>query len=411
MDNGARLAAHRILCAVERNHAYVNLSLGPLQSLSPLDASFARALILGVSEKEILLDELLRRFVRRQPDREIQILLRAGLYQILYMDRVPDAAACDETVACAKTLYGRPRADFVNAVLRSAVRSKSDLLSSVSSLPAQIRLCVSAGIRDLAEAQYPDGWEDILEAFNRTAPLFLRCNDLAVSPDELAGRLGGTAEGTRIRVEEEKSAAIRETEQGLCFPQGYGSQEAVRAVGASEGETVVDVCACPGGKSFGMALDMKNKGTVHAFDLRSSKLSAVEKGAARLGLSILKVRERDGRDPDPALAGKADRVLCDVPCSGLGELRSKPDIRKKDPSDFGPLYETQERILASSAGYVRPGGVLVYSTCTWNRLENESRVRAFLKDRPDFRLTEETLYLPTGPAFEGFYVARMEKRT
>jgi 16S rRNA (cytosine967-C5)-methyltransferase len=178
---------------------------------------------------------------------------------------------------------------------------------------------------------------------------------------------------------------------------------------AGEGELVVDVCACPGGKSFGAALDMRNTGKVFSFDIHPNKLSAIKNGANLLGLTNLAVAERNAETPDEKLLSQADRVIVDVPCSGLGEICAKPEIRKKDPAEFAGLYRTQAAILNASADYVKPGGVLVYSTCTINKKENECRVQAFLACRTDFRLTDEKVFLPTGAACEGFYAARLEK--
>ena len=405
----AREQAFRVLLRIAKDNAYSHLSFGPLDSLSGPDRSFARALVLSTLEKQRLLDELLKPFLRKEPETGLQILLRTGLCQMLFLDRVPDSAACNETVLLAKTLYGKPRANFVNAVLRACSRDKEHMFAIMETLPPAVRYSVSDGVWELLSEQYPADCASILEAFGRPQPLYVRCNTLRVSPSELAARLGGTADGTRVRVTENQSLAIRLTEEGLCFPQGYGSQEAVRLLDAKPGALVVDVCACPGGKSFGAALDMRNEGTVRSFDLHESKLSAVRSGAEKLGLTIVRAACRDGRDPDPSLFGKADRVLCDVPCSGLGTLGAKPEIRYKDPASFAGLYETQAEILSASASYVRPGGVLLYSTCTWNKKENEEQVSRFLADHPAFRLTARKTYLPTEEAGEGFFVSRLEK--
>ncbi len=404
-----RKAAADILFAVDRKGAYSNLALNALSDLPEQDASFARRIVLGVLEKEVLLDAVLDRYVRKRPDPMTRILLREGLYQILYMDRVPESAACNETVAIAKERFGDAKAGFINAVLRASVREKEQILSSVPSYPPHVRHSVSEGIVFMLKEQYPDEWEDILDAFDRHPPLFVRCNQLRVSPGSLAEMLSGEADGTRIRVDDRQSEAIRKTKEGLCFPQGYGSQEAVRMLGAGEGELVVDVCACPGGKSFGAALDMRNTGKVFSFDIHPNKLSAIKNGANLLGLTNLAVAERNAETPDEKLLSQADRVIVDVPCSGLGEICAKPEIRKKDPAEFGGLYRTQAAILNASADYVKPGGVLVYSTCTINKKENECRVQAFLACRTDFRLTDEKVFLPTGAACEGFYAARLEK--
>jgi 16S rRNA (cytosine967-C5)-methyltransferase len=190
-----------------------------------------------------------------------------------------------------------------------------------------------------------------------------------------------------------------------------------------------DTCACPGSKSFGIALSMGNEGDVHSFDLHKSKLSLITSGAERLGLSTVTANERDARHPDPALLGQCDRVLCDVPCSGLGIIAKKPEIRHKDLTESARLPAIQAAILEASAGYLRSGGVLVYSTCTVLPAENQAVVTAFLAAHPEFEPLDFTFpardpsvrdivseggmvtLLPDENRTDGFFIARMRKKT
>ncbi len=411
MTDTARMAAYRVLNRVERDGAFANLALGSLHGLSERDAAFASALVFGVTEKRRALDFLLSRHAAREPERDVRQVLRMGIYQIFYMDRVPDSAACNESVTLAKGLFGEKRAGFVNAVLRALCREKAEAAADLEIQPAEVRNSVCDGIADLLREQYPDDWEDILASFGVRQPLRLRVNPLKGDAEALRERFDAEQEGEALTVRSPAlhARAAREAESGEYLIQGYGSQYTVRLLGAKPGETVFDVCACPGGKALGAAMDMRNEGRVLCSDLHGNKFSLLRKSAERLGLTILETEQRDAREFVSMLAGKADRVLCDVPCSGLGTIGAKPELRYKDPSAFAELPEMQKRILETSAKYVRPGGVLVYSTCTLNRSENGRQVRAFLETHADFSLEEERTFLPNGVAREGFYAARLRK--
>lgn len=411
MSDSARKNAYLVLQRIERDGAFSNLVLGKLRELPAKDASFATALVLGVTEQKRALDFIIGRYASRMPDQALLQLLRLGVYQILRMDRVPDSAACNETVVLARELFGEKRAGFVNAVLRAFCRDKTAALRALEKQSAAIRYSVSDGIASLLQAQYPDVWEDILASFGKRQALHVRVNRLKAAPDALATRFEAETDGDMLTISdpERQAEAVRGAESGEYLIQGYGSQMTVRMLGAKPGDTVFDVCACPGGKSLGAALDMGNRGKILSMDLHANKLPLLKKSAERLGISIIETAVQDARGAIPTLIGKADRVLCDVPCSGLGTLAAKPEIRYKDPASFGGLIETQRRILAASSAYVRSSGVLVYSTCTLNREENGENVRAFLQEHPSFSLEEEHTYFPFEPAGEGFYAAKLRK--
>ncbi|MBO5982196.1 MAG: methyltransferase domain-containing protein, partial [Clostridia bacterium] len=197
-------------------------------------------------------------------------------------------------------------------------------------------------------------------------------------------------------------------EKGLFFVQGLSSQKAVKELNAQEGMTVVDLCACPGGKSFGAAIDMQNKGRIISSDLHKNKLSLIQKGAKKLGITIIETVERDARVTDESLIGVADRVICDVPCSGLGVIGTKPEIRYKNAADFDGLYATQAKILENALLYLKKGGRAVYSTCTINKRENDEIINKVVKNKEGYRLVSEQTILP-GNGYDGFYIAVIER--
>ena len=411
MADAAREAAFAGLLRIEKDGAFSNLLTGGLKGLSELDRNFATALLLGVTERRRALDLLIGLFAEKKCDSELWNLLRLGVYQLFYMDRVPDNAACNETVAIAKKRFGSGRAGFVNAVLRSLCRDREKAEKLLRDAPTEVRCSFGDALASLLREQYPERADAIMEAFCEKKPLRLRVNPLKTTAAELQARFGGLADGDMLTVDERQSEVLQALDEGSFFVQGYGSQMAIRLLGAKPGMTVIDVCACPGGKSFGAALDMENEGQVFAFDIHENKLPLIEKGAKRLGISIIRTACRDGREPDENLFGKADRVICDVPCSGLGVINAKPEVRYKDPEAFSGLYPTQKAILESAAKYLKKGGVLIYSTCTWNKKENEETVRAFMESHGDeYSLTEEHTFLPDETAGEGFFAAKITRK-
>jgi 16S rRNA (cytosine967-C5)-methyltransferase len=274
----------------------------------------------------------------------------------------------------------------------------------------------------------PDRAERLFSVIDKTPPLTLRVNTCRTSLDELSTRLNTAGvsvspalhASTALRLEGGNPAALPGFTEGDFFVQDEASQLCVEAIDAKPGMTVLDICACPGSKSFGMAIHMKNTGSLTAFDLHANKLSLIEKGATRLGLTNISVAARDGRSFDPALEGTADRVLCDVPCSGFGVLAKKPEIRYKDLSELSPLPDIQLAIVENACRYVKSGGVLIYSTCTLFPEENEGNVARFLSRHPEFSpcnftvgdLTSENGMLTLTPDLhgtDGFFMAKFIK--
>jgi len=266
--------------------------------------------------------------------------------------------------------------------------------------------------------------EEIFQGFAQTPDTTLAVNTLKTSRDALAERLSATPtplspNGLRVR------GAVRTLDgfsRGEFFVQDEASQLCVEALGANAGETVLDICSAPGSKSFGSAIRMKNEGKILSFDLHEKKLSLIRSGAERLGITIIETEAHDGRDPISDLFGQADRVLCDVPCSGFGVLAKKPELRYKDPDVSQALPKIQRNILETACRYVKSGGVLVYSTCTILPEENENNIHAFLADHAEFSLSPfsagnfdcpegmVTLF-PHIHKTDGFFIARLCKNS
>lgn len=407
MSDRARLAAYKAFRRTCEG-AYSNL-LGKEEDLSELDRAFAESIALGTLERKLTLEYIAAPYIKKDTDEATLYLLLTGLYQVFYMDRVPDSAACDETVRIAAGLFGRGKAGFVNAVMRSAVRAKAQRLRAVGEAGGHIAASMNRSLYEMLKLQYPEKIDAICGSLFGKADVYLRVNTLVSLPEEVAILTGGEVAGEKTVLCREARGAVKNIDSGKYFIQGAGSQRAVEWLGAESGETIIDVCAAPGGKCLGAAIDMRNEGKIYAFDLHEKKLSLIKNAAAKLGINIIETAVNDARNAKSEFLGKADGVICDVPCSGTGEMRSKPEIKYKDPRAFEGLYKTQREIINAAAKYLKQGGRMIYSTCSINRYENEETVARFIAENPGFSLVREQLSLPCGADGEGFYTAEIKR--
>ncbi len=429
-----REAAFLSLERCEKTDKFSNIELDSAikkHGLTGSDRAFFTTLVYGVIEKRITLDYIIGRFSSKPIEKiepRLMTILRLGAYQILFLDRTPDSAAVNESVEIAKSHTHKGTASFVNAILRNIVRNKNSLPmpKEDSDEYYSIKYSLPSWLIKLWREDYGQGFKGILEGINLNPPITLRVNTLKNTREELEKELeesGITSYPSKItdsalRLEENTPVSdLSVLKSGKCYVQDEASQLCVKAIGAKAGDTVIDTCSCPGGKSFGIAIEMENKGALYSFDLHESKLSLVKSGAERLGISVISASVQNGTDARAELFGKADKVLCDVPCSGLGVIAKKPDLRHKTPEDISRLPDIQYNILESSASYLKEGGTLVYSTCTLNKKENEQVVTRFLEDHPEFELSAENM--PKGQGMvtlfpsegcDGFFIAKLIKR-
>ena len=424
-----RKTAFEVILDVESNQSYSNLALNNfIEKNRPENAAFVRELVYGVLENQMLIDFYLEQLVQsglkkvKKPDLAI---LRMGVYQIMAMDSVPDYAAINESVVLARK-FCRGRDKFINGVLRNFQRRQAELTDSLPNRetdPAKylsVRYSAARWLTDLWLSAYGfDKTEELLAASNGRPLLCLRANLMKGSREELMTRLqeagfqaeAGSLSGRSILITG-KGTGILEHElfrEGWFSVQDEASTLAADTVNPKPGNLVVDVCAAPGGKTMAMAELMGSEGEVYAFDIYEHKLKLIENQAARLGTDLVKTRCQDGRTLLAELEGRADCVLADVPCSGLGVIRRKPEIKLKSEAelDFAELVERQKEILESASRYVKPGGRLVYSTCTVNPDENEEQVNRFLEGHSQFVLKSMRQLLPDRET-DGFFIAEME---
>ncbi|MBR2460219.1 MAG: 16S rRNA (cytosine(967)-C(5))-methyltransferase RsmB [Clostridia bacterium] len=430
----ARTAAYFSLVACEESAGYTNIQLNHTikrDDFDPRERALYTVLVYGVTERKISLDYQIYKLSGKDISKfqtSVLYLIRMGLYQLIYMDSIPDHAAVSTVMELAKKQVNPGARGLINAILREAQRKlkkedgsyrliapdrSRDLCGYLSITYSVPRYLCKAWIKAYGEEKT----ESILKAFDKPAPITLRVNllktDRAALLSELAdaGITALPSKHTKDGIILPDGGAISDIDalkSGKCFVQDDASRLCVEALGPREGETVFDLCACPGGKSFAAAIAMKNCGSVRSFDLHESKLSLITDGAERLGISIISARAADSTQPIPELFEAADRVLCDVPCSGFGTLAKKPDLRNKPADSIRDLPSLQLKILENGSKYVKKGGILVYSTCTLMPTENELNVTAFLTLHPEFSLiTASTLFPDNGT--DGFFFAKMQR--
>lgn len=398
----ARITAIKALIKTENDEGYSNIVIDKAldnDNLSKLDRAFASALFYGVLERKITLDYILSKYLKNpveKTDITVLTILRCGIYQLKFMDKVPDNAAVNESVKCAVSLKKHSAKGFVNAVLRSFIRDgklvkapKTELetLSVKYSVPMWL---VKSYINDFGKERA----EKIMAAFLRSDYLSIRVNTRKIGTDKFLERL--LSDGYNAKLSEICEDAIIIKSSGKIediygFKQGYfhvqdvASQLCAKALSVGEHDSVLDVCAAPGGKSFTIAEMTDN--SVTACDLYEHKIKLIETGAKRLGLDNIKAVVNDASKPNENFV-EFDRVLCDLPCSGLGILGKKPEIRYKNVTFLDKLPSIQYHLLEVSSRYVAQGGLLIYSTCTLRHEENHDVANRFLNEHPEFEAVE-----------------------
>ena len=408
--------------------------------LSPRDRALATRLAYGVVQNELLCDWYLRQFSKLRLSKiapRVRICLRLGIYQLILSDRIPAHAAVDETVALIRH-YGHANdraVGFANGILRTVAQAVADNTLPRLNCPDKesfysLRYSHPEWLVRRLTAQY--GQKEtakLLDANNQIAPVSIRVNRLRIHPQEALARL--LADGFHVQqhplissillAESGDIAAHPLFAQGAVTIQDTASAVCVEVLDPQPNTFVLDCCAAPGGKTFYIAERMNNRGTLISCDIYAHKLEKIQQGADRLGLSIVQPTLQDAAQYRAEWQGSADFVLCDVPCSGMGIIRKKPEIRYKDAAELANLPEIQQNILENCARYVRPGGTLVYSTCTILQEENQSVVRAFLQNHSDFEAVPIAhpvfgqaddgmiTLLPSVHGTDGFFFAKLRR--
>ena len=407
-----RKIAFNTIYRVLHDEAYSALALNSAikdNDLNKLDASFLSRLVYGVIERKILLDYVISQYSKIKPkkiENKTLIILELGVFQLLFMDKVPSSAAVNEAVKLSKKVGAYKSSGYINAVLRNLVRN--DLKYSLPDESDRVKYlsvkysCPEFLVEKWLKQYGKDNVIGILEGLAERPPLTIRVNTLKTTKEQLISSL--KKEGVDVTDVEflpnalniDNTGSIENLtsfKNGEFYVQDSASQLCCEMLDAKENMTVCDVCSAPGGKSLYTAIKMNNKGKVYSYDLFEHKIKLIKDSAKRLSVDIINASVRDAQSCDSKLP-MCDRLICDVPCSGFGIIRRKPEIRYKKATIVDNLPQLQYSILCTNADSLSIGGVLVYSTCTLSDEENAQIVNKFLDEHPEF--VPEPLDLPSG---------------
>lgn len=405
------------------SHLLLHQTLEKYQYLDKKERAFLTRLTIGTLEKQITLDYVIDRFSKTKVNRMkpvIRNLMRMSVYQLMYMDSVPDSAVCNEAVKLAKKRGFSGLSGFVNGVLRSVANGWKEV-----AYPDETADCAYAwSVRYSVPVWMIEVWMDsygkektkeILEGIQKEAPLTIRVNKNKITPEDLkkklqaegvtAEKINGTEDAFRLYGINYLNA-LKSFKDGDFYVQDLSSMRVAELCGVKKGDYVIDVCAAPGGKSIHIAELLEGSGMVEARDLTEYKVELIEENIKRHGLSNMKAVLMDATADDAASHRKADVLICDLPCSGLGVMARKTDIRyKMTPEKTKELVKLQREILSVVHSYVKPQGTLIYSTCTVHGEENEKNVKWFLENYPGFTLVSQEQIYP-GERGDGFFLSK-----
>lgn len=437
----ARELAFKILCDIEENNNYSNIAINKYfkhKDINNQERGFATELVYGVVENKYYLDYIIDKLSKIKTQKLsicVKILLRMGIYQLVFLDSISEYAAVNETVNLIKK-YDKRSSGFVNAILRNVIRNKEEVLKlDIDSKIMYLSTKYSYSpwmIKNWIKSFGEEFTKDLLEVNNEKPNLYIRANTLKITRDELINKLNEIGVKSykvsmideAIRVENLKNIENNHLfKQGLFTIQDISSMMVGKVVNPKENSLVLDICSAPGGKTTHVATLMNNTGKVIARDVFDHKLKLIQNTVDRLGLTNVKVEKFDALKLDENSIDKFDYVLTDVPCSGLGIIRRKPEIKYKAKAELKELPLIQRQILDNASKYVKLNGTLLYSTCTIQDNENIDIINEFLKDNDNFKLVpinevnvdldnEDKGYLKIYPnihGMDGFFIAKLKR--
>lgn len=438
MSITARQTAFSILLKIEKDKAYSNIALDSAvkgSSLDSTDCAFISRLVYGVTERKITLDYVISQFLNQPIKKlkpEVLVALRIGTYEILFMDKIPVSASVNESVLLAKNNKSGFASGLVNAVLRKVSTNGEEVLTKLSG-EERISVLYSAPIelvRFLKHHYNEENAEEILKSALNKKEITIRVNTLKTTSEELIKLLEKENVSTKTTCLENAlvinaKGAVYELEaykNGLFYVEDVSSQLCVKELGLKENCKFIDICSAPGGKSFTASQYMNNTGEIYSCDIHSHRVDLIKSGAERLGVKNIFPTVNDATVYNKNFEN-ADCVLCDVPCSGLGIIGKKPEIKYKSLDETKELIPIQKEILTTASKYVKKGGTLIYSTCSINPNENRKICDWFLKEKDDFcsvkvlpetpRGIDEGDYLTLLPHInncDGFFIAKFFKK-
>lgn len=431
----ARELVIQLLNRTEAGESYSNLLLDTTLARTDLDVrdrNLCKLLYYGTLKRRITLDAVLEKYVRKslkKLDLTVHNILRLGIYQLLYCDQIPQHAAVNESVQLTKSFRKSNASGFVNAVLRNFLRDDCQIPYPEDPIQAMsVKYAAPIWLIERLLSMYgEDRTRNFLADTLQTPPCYIRRNPICCTAAQLEQALGNKISAVSILPDayllrnSEDLRQMTEFQSGWFYVQDLSSQLCAVALDAKPNETVLDLCAAPGGKTCTAAIQMQQSGTVYAYDVAENRLQLIQDNVRRLHLQNVVVRKANATQFQSIWEQKADRVLCDVPCSGFGVLRRKPEIKYKTMESIQDLPKLQLQILENGARYVRPGGILQYSTCTIFLEENENVVQQFLDAHAEFQLEPiapqvdprlqegQVTMLPEMYGGDGFFIAKFRR--
>ena len=406
----SRLSAFDIIYDILNNGAYSNLAVEKgLSDVETKDKAFVSRLVYGVIERKITLDYFADKFLTSKVKPKVKIIIYIGAYQILFMDKVPDAVAVFETVKLADLIGLSYYKRLINAVLHKIVDNK-DELDNITDL--SIKFSCPEHLINMWKKMYGEEKTlSVLQTINNRPPVFAIPNRQYVDEQELQYEL--LDNGIDCDVFEDvvklnssfNLSNVKAFNNGLFYIEDYSSYSCAKVLNCQKDDIVLDICAAPGGKTFTMA---QSGAEIYAYDLHKHRVELIKKSAERLELNNIKANINDALTYNTYIP-MADKILCDVPCSGFGIIRRKPEIRYKNLDDIKELPQIQYDILCTSSKYLKVKGRIIYSTCTLNKKENEKVVERFLQNNSNFKLVNEITVFPNENGGDGFFYTLMEK--
>ena len=433
MIDKTRELALKVLYKIDKEEAYSNIELNEQikqnrKNLTEKDIGLISEIVYGVTTWRLTLDEIIKKYSKikiKKISPWILNILRMGIYQIIFLDKIPKSAAVNESVNLAKRYGHASSSNFVNAILRKIEKTDYEeffqigddieRISKITSMPKWI-------VEELMKNNEIKKVEEICNNSNIKPKITIRVNSLKINKQELIKKL--KEKGIECNEPQEKVddflilekikniENIDEFKKGYFTIQDISAGQTARILNPQPGELVLDACSAPGGKTTYMAELMKNKGKIEAWDIHEHRTKLVEQNAQRLGINIIETKVKDASLYDEKLKEKFDKILLDVPCLGIGVIKRKPDIKwKRKPEDVKNITEIQKKILDNCSKYLKKNGVMVYSTCSILEKENQDIVDEFLKENNEYYIRpEETRNILTNEEKDGFFICKVYRK-
>lgn len=433
MIDKTRELALKVLYKIDKEEAYSNIELNEQikqnrKNLTEKDIGLISEIVYGVTTWRLTLDEIIKKYSKikiKKISPWILNILRMGIYQIIFLDKIPKSAAVNESVNLAKRYGHASSSNFVNAILRKIEKTDYEeffqigddieRISKITSMPKWI-------VEELMKNNEIKKVEEICKNSNIKPKITIRVNSLKINKQELIKKL--KEKGIECNEPQEKVddflilekikniENIDEFKKGYFTIQDISAGQTARILNPQPGELVLDACSAPGGKTTYMAELMKNKGKIEAWDIHEHRTKLVEQNAQRLGINIIETKVKDASLYDEKLKEKFDKILLDVPCLGIGVIKRKPDIKwKRKPEDVKNITEIQKKILDNCSKYLKKNGVMVYSTCSILEKENQDIVDEFLKENNEYYIRpEKTRNILPNEEKDGFFICKIYRK-